>query len=191
MPLVAWLKIAFAIFWFSLLRNLRSLVFSLLVSKFAFRSEVLIWSSHQIRLCFVSSMKFSRFMWWRRGESNSWPPACKAGALPAELRPHEHISFSFSQLCVIRRPAPRRTQVQSAVPSSSFLDLTEIKRNIHEIYNRQSISIQKLVGLRGLGPLTSRLSGVRSNQLSYRPMDCLRVKPSKPNIVLTDVRRRE
>ena len=191
MPLVAWLKIAFAIFWFSLLRNLRSLVFSLLVSKFAFRSEVLIWSSHQIRLCFVSSMKFSRFMWWRRGESNSWPPACKAGALPAELRPHEYISFSFSQLCVIRRPAPRRTQVQSAVPSSSFLDLTEIKRNIHEIYNRQSISIQKLVGLRGLGPLTSRLSGVRSNQLSYRPMDCLRVKPSKPNIVLTDVRRRE
>ena len=46
------------------------------------------------------------------------------------------------------------------------------------------IQFQKLVGLRGLGPLTSRLSGVRSNQLSYRPMDCLRVKPSKPNIVL-------
>ena len=29
-----------------------------------------------------------RKRWWRRGESNSWPPACKAGALPAELRPH-------------------------------------------------------------------------------------------------------
>ncbi len=27
----------------------------------------------------------------------------------------------------------------------------------------------KLVGLRGLEPLTSPLSGVRSNQLSYRP----------------------
>ena len=26
--------------------------------------------------------------WWRWGESNSWPPACKAGALPAELHPH-------------------------------------------------------------------------------------------------------
>ena len=36
--------------------------------------------------------------------------------------------------------------------------------------NKQSI---KMVGLRGLGPLTSRLSGVRSNQLSYRPiLDC-------------------
>ena len=157
MPLVAWLKIAFAIFWFSLLRNLRSLVFSLLVSKFAFRSEVLIWSSHQIRLCFVSSMKFSRFMWWRRGESNSWPPACKAGALPAELRPRY---------------------------------ISAVQKNRWKPF-QQSISIQKLVGLRGLGPLTSRLSGVRSNQLSYRPMDCLRVKPSKPNIVLTDVRRRE
>ena len=25
--------------------------------------------------------------WWRRTESNCRPPACKAGALPAELRP--------------------------------------------------------------------------------------------------------
>ena len=24
---------------------------------------------------------------WRRRDSNSWPPACKAGALPTELRP--------------------------------------------------------------------------------------------------------
>ena len=28
--------------------------------------------------------------WWRRTESNCRPPACKAGALPAELRPHIH-----------------------------------------------------------------------------------------------------
>ena len=26
--------------------------------------------------------------WWRWGESNSWPSACKADALPAELHPH-------------------------------------------------------------------------------------------------------
>ena len=25
--------------------------------------------------------------WWRWGDSNSWPPACKAGALPTELHP--------------------------------------------------------------------------------------------------------
>ena len=29
----------------------------------------------------------------------------------------------------------------------------------------------KMVGLSGVEPLTSRLSGVRSHQLSYRPMD--------------------
>ena len=32
-------------------------------------------------------------------------------------------------------------------------------------------SKNKLVGLNGLEPSTSRLSGVRSNQLSYKPMN--------------------
>ncbi len=32
---------------------------------------------------------------------------------------------------------------------------------------------QKLVGLGGFEPPTSPLSGVRSNQLSYRPAGCL------------------
>ena len=27
---------------------------------------------------------------WRIGDSNSWPPACKAGALPTELIPQSH-----------------------------------------------------------------------------------------------------
>jgi hypothetical protein len=55
--------------------------------------------------------------WWRRQESNLRPPACKAGALPTELRPRHST----------------------------------------------------VVGLRGLEPRTLRLSGVRSNHLSYRP----------------------
>ena len=33
------------------------------------------------------------FKWWRLGDSNSWPPACKAGALPAELNPHKVVLF--------------------------------------------------------------------------------------------------
>ncbi len=56
-------------------------------------------------------------IWWSQGGSNSRPPACKAGALPAELWP---------------------------------LNIA-------------------MVGLGGFEPPTSPLSGVRSNQLSYRP----------------------
>ena len=34
-------------------------------------------------------------LWWRWGGSNSWPPACKAGALPAELHPHNFRDTLF------------------------------------------------------------------------------------------------
>ena len=45
----------------------------------------------------IFNMQFSRYIlvWtvlfiprWRWRDSNSWPPACKAGALPTELHPH-------------------------------------------------------------------------------------------------------
>ena len=42
---------------------------------------------------------FSSLGWWRWWDSNPWPPACRAGALPAELHPHivciMHIGFCF------------------------------------------------------------------------------------------------
>ena len=63
---------------------------------------------------------------WRRRDSNSRPPACKAGALPTELRPHMVNIYLFA----------------------SF----------------------ETMGSSGLEPPTSRLSGVRSNQLSYEPI---------------------
>ncbi len=45
---------------------------------------VLVWNFYGTTFTFTVS-------WWRRGDSNSWPPACKAGALPAELRPHFYL----------------------------------------------------------------------------------------------------
>ena len=52
---------------------------------------------------FWYSIQFSRYIqtlsgWWRIRGSNPWPPACKAGALPAELIPHKLIVRKFVSL---------------------------------------------------------------------------------------------
>ena len=38
--------------------------------------------------------------WWRMTGSNRRPPACKAGALPAELIPQSFLCFELSALLV-------------------------------------------------------------------------------------------
>ena len=73
---------------------------------------------------------------WRQRDSNSRPPACKAGALPTELCP--------------------LTGNYAIVGALFWLSL--------------SASGFHPMGLSGLEPPTSRLSGVRSNQLSYKPI---------------------
>ena len=39
-------------------------------------------------------------IWWRLGESNSWPPACKAGALPTKLSPQLINKSMFLFFCI-------------------------------------------------------------------------------------------
>ena len=73
----------------------------------------------------VNIINIAYIFWWSQAGSNRRPPACKAGALPAELRPQK------------------------------------MKQRI-------------MVGLGGFEPPTSPLSGVRSNQLSYRPMGSIK-----------------
>ena len=41
---------------------------------------------------YFTYMKY-KYYWWRQGDSNSWPPACKADALPAELWIQKQKSF--------------------------------------------------------------------------------------------------
>ena len=77
---------------------------------------------------------FSHRSWWSQAGSNRRPPACKAGALPAELWPLCEPFFAW-----------RRSL------------LTHLK------------SCGEVVGLGRVELPTSPLSGVRSNQLSYRP----------------------
>ena len=79
---------------------------------------------------------------WRWRDSNSWPPACKAGALPTELHPHLDF-YSIQRLSPMGLSGPYLLSEGLAF---------------------------KLMGLSGLEPPTSRLSGVRSNRLSYKPI---------------------
>ena len=39
-----------------------------------------------------SALLIASWRWW---DSNSWPPACKAGALPTELHPQSLVSMTF------------------------------------------------------------------------------------------------
>ena len=93
--------------------------------------------------------------WWSQTGSNRRPPACKAGALPIELWPLTmRLTCRQAQRAIGRGgrsalPRPLRASVTVEL-------LTETRRN-------------GVVGLGRLERPTSPLSGVRSNQLSYRP----------------------
>jgi hypothetical protein len=88
---------------------------------------------------------------WRRPGSNRQPPACKAGALPVELRPR------------------------------AATEISDLKVGISD----------SLLGPGRFGLPTSRLSGVRSNQLSYEPWknptSALSSKAGQPPLVRTSV----
>ena len=44
--------------------------------------------------------------WWSLSGSNRWPPACKAGALPAELTPHVYVIRWWAWMDLNQRPHP-------------------------------------------------------------------------------------
>jgi hypothetical protein len=98
---------------------------------------------------------YYRISLWSQSGSNRRPPACKAGALPAELWPLV-LLFPIGSCDFFQR------------------DL-EIKIKMNLKYDRLRFlffflsRIPSLVGLGRLELPTSPLSGVRSNHLSYRP----------------------
>ena len=102
--------------------------------------------------------------WWSQAGSNRRPPACKAGALPAELWPRFNLSF-------FRHPTPCFPIQYSHVPGvHSFL------HSSHGLSDEKNpaLKLSILVGLGRIELPTSPLSGVRSNRLSYRPiLTCL------------------
>ena len=54
---------------------------------------------HQEKSCvkIISPILYPR-RWWRIRDSNPWPPACKAGALPTELYPHGNLAATCSPI---------------------------------------------------------------------------------------------
>ena len=99
------------------------------------------------KLVFLRVISSHSKEWWSRTGSNRRPPACKAGALPAELIPHRG-------LCSLKMIRLRRAFLANAVPNES----------------RFLLSFDNvLVGLVGFEPTTPALSRRCSNQLSYRP----------------------
>ena len=81
--------------------------------------------------------------WWSQTVSNRRPHACKARALPTELWPHKNHG-----------------PIESCLSIRQALGLVSRSPGDHT---------KCVVGPGGLEPPTSRLSGVCSNQLSYRP----------------------
>jgi hypothetical protein len=117
---------------------------ALLKSRFrCTRKRVILFATHRWRcraVGWVLPRSVLEVNWWSQAGSNRRPPACKAGALPAELWP------------------PRRHTIQTYRTAPAPLTQSDL-----------SLGGLPLVGLGGLEPPTSPLSGVRSNRLSYRP----------------------
>ena len=118
--------------------------------------------------------------WWRQTGSNRRPHACKARALPTELCPLEH-SFGKAKKCgyaagVCDKQTPRALNPihqrfgthPSTFTGTNLVGPAVRQRRTNK--NAEEHQIEDLVGRGGLEPPTSRLSGVRSNHLSYRPI---------------------
>ena len=142
--------------------------------------------SFHILIRFSMSICRTLCPWWRWWDSNPWPPACRAGALPAELHPHKRL-YSFSYLVRIEDWASpslsclaylSRSLLRSRFASCSFDRLhLPFWKGARSRKARGSLLIFTfakpfgfVVGPSGLEPPTSCLSGTRSNLLSYEPM---------------------
>ena len=161
-----------------------------------------------------ATLFFSRFSlkqhiapknWWSQTGSNRRPPACKAGALPAELWPPDLSFFRLGPFPFVSgrlhtrfyAPSLRKNEkvLDEKNPASAFLSgyylagrkypssrsfqpkpraiFRESRRRLATfgLPNERGFNAEswKMVGLGRFELPTSPLSGVRSNQLSYRP----------------------
>ena len=108
--------------------------------------------------------------WWRMTGSNRRPPACKAGALPAELIPrspfYDFVLLRFPRLVYPKYTAARAPcMTRPKKPTILSKHASAPERRSHACINCR----QGMVGLVGFEPTTPALSRRCSNRLSYRP----------------------
>ena len=105
--------------------------------------------------------------WWSLADSNRWPSACKADALPTELKPLKQ--FLQSKKCGKRNAAgnceANAESIYLLAIEPARIWLRQLLSQVHYFCGEKLM----LVGRRRLELPTSPLSGARSNQLSYRP----------------------
>ncbi len=72
-------------------------------------------------------LRSSRAIWWSQAGSNRRPPACKAGALPAELWPQCLIFFSVAALHFLRAWSHTRVYAPGARKNCALLQKKSLR----------------------------------------------------------------
>ena len=108
-------------------------------------------------------VKQARDGWSGLRGSNPPPRPWQGRALPNELNPHRSGSILSRRWCLRSESNQRHEDFQSpALP-------TELQRQTRKVMNRSFRNgLSKMATRRGLEPLTSSVTGSRSNQLNYR-----------------------
>ena len=132
-------------------------------SMFSFQGALWI-SSFQETQWSSNFLKLQSIPWWRVPGSNRWPPACKAGALPAELTPH--MGSSFVQKWWAKMDSLSCGKATAVTTCHRHV----VKSRLSSHFVSNTLLTLEVVGQNGLEPSTSRLSVVCSSQLSYWPI---------------------
>ena len=117
---------------------------------------------------FKSLWNFSQSLWWRVPGSNRWPPACKAGALPAELTP---------QIEVIGKSEERRTTYSLFTITFYFKKWWAKMDSNHRPHDYQSCALASwAIGpyqlhflFRYISPVPSKLNNANRPNIFYWP----------------------
>ena len=98
---------------------------------------------HAYQACALTSWAMSPQ--WRIRDSNSWPPACKAGALPTELRPH--IFDESSSACCAFRPSTLYASRVACQTKVAFCSVLPNHREVHSsvLHRKQWLGTQEQV----------------------------------------------